>query len=327
MSEIDIIIPNWNGRQWLGDCLASLTAQTFKDFEIIVVDNGSTDDSVEFVRSTFPGVRLVELAYNTGFAGAINAGVRAGASPFACWFNNDAEAAPDFLAQLLTTLKANADPSFTMAAPRILYYDQPSLINSAGLFVGPDGIGRDRGFKQPDGPPFGGVEEVFGPSGTAALYRRAIFDQIGWLDEDFFLYSEDVDFNYRAQLAGHRCLYVPSAQVRHRVSATARLINRRATRLASGNGLTAILKSWPGPLLLKSLPWLVAGQLYQLSLFARRGQLWPALQGKLDAVSKLKPTLAKRWAIQARRKISPQEFERQIKLGRTRPRVLRGSSK
>jgi GT2 family glycosyltransferase len=327
MAQVDIIIPNWNGREWLGSCLTSLQQQTFRDFQIIVVDNGSTDGSAEFIRAEFSEVKLVALSENRGFTGGINAGVRAGSAEYVCWFNNDAEADPDFLDQLLSALKANQPNGFGMAAARVLFQANPDLINSVGIFVGPDGIGRDRGFQSPDGSPFDQSTELFGPGGVAALYRRAIFDEIGLLDEDFFLYSEEIDLNYRAQLAGYRCLYVPAARVVHRGSATARRVSTKAAYLASRNGLLAIIKNLPGSVLFRLLPWIIAGQLYQLVLFARQGKFIPALQGKLEVFKLLPSTLEKRRFIQQQRKITVNQFRQQMALGRTIPRLLQRLSK
>ena len=323
MAQIDVIIPNWNGQQWLGSCLESLQKQSFRDFQIIVVDNGSSDGSAEFVRANFPNVQLLALPTNTGFTGGINAGIRAGSADYICWFNNDAEAAPDFLTHLLQALQVREADGFGMAAARVLFYAQPDIINSAGGFVGPDGVGRDRGYRQTDGPAFDQECELFGPAGVAALYRREIFDKIGLLDDDFFLYSEEIDFNYRAQLAGYRCWYVPTARVLHRGSATTRRISAKATRLASRNGLLALIKNIPSPLIFKLLPWIMVGQLYQLVLFARQGNFGPALQGKLEVIKLLPATLAKRRYIQAQRQISVAQFEQRMKLGRTTPRLLR----
>jgi len=320
--EVDIIIPNWNGREWLGDCLVSLRQQTFTDFRIIVVDNGSTDDSAEYLREQFPEVQLIELDTNRGFTGGTNVGMRAGSAPYICWFNNDAVAAPDFLEQLLDKLKANEPAGFGMAAARVVFRATPHIINSAGSFVGPDGIGRDRGFRQVNGPAFAQALELFGPAGVAALYKREIFERVGMLDEDFFLYSEEVDLNYRAQLAGYRCIYVPSAHVLHRGSATARQVSHLAARLASRNGLLTIIKNLPRLLLLKFLPWIIAGQIYQLILFARQGNFFPALAGKFEVFELLPTTLAKRKIIQQESKLTISQFARQMKLGRTNPRFL-----
>lgn len=320
--QVDIIIPNWNGQEWLGSCLDSLVNQTFKAFRIIIVDNGSTDGSVEFVHTNYPQVQVIALEKNTGFTGGINTGIRAGTAPYVCWFNNDAEASPTFLEHLLTALKTREAEGFGMAAAKVFFKSSPSIINSAGSFVGPDGIGRDRGFQQPDGPVFNEMTEIFGPAGVAALYCRTLFEKVGLLDEDFFLYSEEVDLNYRAQLSGYRCLYVPEAKVWHRGSATAQNISRRAAYLANRNSLLVIIKNLPGVLLLRQLPWILLGQLYQLALFARQGNFIPALQGKIAFIPLLHATSAKRKVIQQNRKVTIARFKQQVELGRTTPRLL-----
>ena len=320
MVEVDVIVPNWNGQAWLSECLASLQSQTGLELEIIVVDNGSTDGSIELVKNKFPAVRLLELAENRGFAGAINAGIRAGSSPYVVWFNNDATAEPDCLARLLAGLKAREGQGFGMAGACVVFHDKPHIINSAGCQVGPDGLGRDRAFGQPASQPLP-TREIFGPSGVVALYRREVFERAGLLDEGFFLYSEDIDFNYRAQLAGYRGLYVAEARASHRVSASARRMSGRAARLASCNGLLAVIKNWPARPLLKYCPLIAAGQLYQLGLFARQGRSGPALLGKLDAARRLPAALRMRRQIQQNRAISAREFERRIRLGRTPPRI------
>jgi len=322
-NKVEVIIPNWNGSYWLKACLLSLQAQTFKDFQVTVVDNGSTDDSVEYVRNNFPNVVIIQLQENLGFPAGINAGIQVSQATYVCWLNNDTEVAPDFLEQLVTAVEAHPPSEcYAMAAARVLFMATPDTINSAGIFIGADGLGRDRGYQQKDGAFFDWTGEVFGPAGVAALYRRTLFDEIGWLDEDFFLYSEDIDLNYRAQLAGYRCLYVPQARVYHQGSASARTISRRAARLASRNGLVALLKNLPSRVLLRQLPWIVIGQIYQLVLFARQGNLIAALAGKGDFCLVLPATLAKRSKIQLQRRIGVAQFSGQLRLGRTTPRLV-----
>jgi GT2 family glycosyltransferase len=170
--------------------------------------------------------------------------------------------------------------------------------------------------------PFDNPTEIFGPSGVAALYKREIFEKVGLLDQDYFIYSEDIDLNYRAQLAGYRCYYVPGARLYHHLSATTRNMKKFVVHLASRNSITTILKDLPGFLLLKYLPFILAGQIYQLVLFARQKQFFAALLGKLEAFWVLPQTLTKRKIIQKQRKISVRDFEKQWKLGRTTPRIL-----
>jgi GT2 family glycosyltransferase len=327
VTQVDIIIPNWNGKDWLRACLNSLLQQTFTDFEIILVDNNSTDGSVELVKQNYPQVQVLELNENTGFSGAINRGINSGTAPYICMFNNDAIAEPDFLENLLKSLKAKEVEGFAIAAAQVTFYHQPNIINSAGLFVGADGIGRDRGFQQENGANFESGLEVFGTSGVAALFKREMLKEVGLLDEDFFLYSEDVDLCYRAQLAGYRCLYVPNARVRHIGSASSEKISGKAVRLASRNGVLTIIKNFPLSILILYLPAIILGQVYQLWLFARRKKLKSALLGKLDILKLLLITLSKRRTIQQNRKISVWQLRQQMRLGRTEPRFWRNFKK
>lgn len=319
---IDIIIPNWNGRVWLGECIRSLAAQTFRDFNIIVVDNHSQDDSVAYLGEQFPSVTVLALAENKGFAGSINAGLRAGQAPYVCWFNNDVVAAPDFLENLLGALRAREGEGFALAAARVCVHDRPELLNSAGIFIGPDGYGRERGFLRLDASPYDKPCEIFGPAGAAALFRRVVFHRVGFLDESFFMYGDEDDISFRAQLAGFRCLYVPAARATHRISATANRIKPDATRMACRNQLTVILKNMPGLLLLTHFPLIIVGSLYQMVKFARLGLLCPAWQGKREALQRLPLTWRLRRAAQSLRTISLRHFRRQLRLGRIRPRFL-----
>jgi GT2 family glycosyltransferase len=320
LAAVDVIIPNWNGKEWLGACLDSLLAQIFTDFEIIIVDNGSNDNSIEFIHQNYSQVRLIALPENTGFSGAINRGTEASNSPYICWFNNDAIAEPDFLFNLLSSLKAKETEGFKLAAAKVTFLNQPTIIDSAGMFVRADGIGRGRGYKQVDKTLYNVESEIFGVGGVAALFNRKLFDEIGSLDEDFFLYSEDLDLNYRAQLAGHRCLYVPSAKARHVVSGSSRKIEAKAVRYANRNAVLAIIKNIPLTLLILHFPAIITGQIYQIVLYARRNQLKAALLGKLDVIKVLPVMLAKRKIIQKNRKISLSQFSHQMRLGRNQPR-------
>jgi GT2 family glycosyltransferase len=218
MPSISVVIPTWNGQSLLAACLAALAGQTEDDFEIVVVDNGSTDGSAAWVQEHYSDVRVIANAQNRGFAAAVNQAIRAGDSRYVVTLNNDTEPDPGWLAALVAA--ADSDPTVGMCASKMLFADRPQAINSAGICVDKVGIAWDRrGGELDDG---GEVEpvEVFGPCGGAALYRRAMLNQIGLLDEDFFAYLEDVDLAWRARRVGWHCLYVPAARVLHRHSAT-----------------------------------------------------------------------------------------------------------
>lgn len=216
--RVAVVIPNWNGAGHLPECLDSLKAQTFTAFEMLVVDNGSTDDSLSLLAGRYPGVRVLELGRNTGFPGAVNAGIRATAGEYVVLLNNDTRAEPEWLARLVAAMEN--EPRASFGACKMLRYDPPHRIDSAGdrysLWRGSGiniGIGESRGrYDQP--------AWVFGACAGAAIYRRSLFADIGLFDEDFFLIFEDVDFDLRAQVAGHRCLYAPDAVVYHKRGAS-----------------------------------------------------------------------------------------------------------
>lgn len=215
---VAVIIPNWNGAEHLPECLESLQAQTFTAFETLVVDNGSSDRSLALLAQRYPGVRVLELGHNTGFSGAVNAGIRATSTEYTVLLNNDTRAEPRWLACLVEAM--DDEPGASFGACKMLRYDPPHLIDAAGdrysLWRGSGiniGIGEPRDhYDQP--------AWVFGACAGAAIYRRSLFDDIGLFDEDFFLTFEDVDFDLRAQVAGHRCLYVPDAIVYHKRGAS-----------------------------------------------------------------------------------------------------------
>ena len=208
MIVISVVVLNYNGRRYLNGCLASLAAQTFRDFEVIVVDNASTDGSVEHLKANFPWVRLVLNRENLGFAGGTNSGIRAAQGEHVLTFNNDAIADDSLLEKLQEPM---ADAKVGVCAARMLLSD--GRINSTGICLSRSGAAWDRGMFEPDEGQYEAREEVFGACAGAALYRKKMLDEIGLFDEDFFLYMEDVDLAFRARLAGWRCIYVPEAKV------------------------------------------------------------------------------------------------------------------
>ena len=218
MSEqVHIIIVNWNGREFLEDCLQSLRAQTYRSFSVTLVDNGSTDDSPAFVSVRFPEVRLIALRENLGFAAANNRALADVTAPYAALLNNDATADPGWLKALVEALEEAKEAGF--AASRMLSFDRPDVIDRCGDGYSRAGAALLRGRGEPAGR-HSRRERVFGACAGAALYRTSMLKDIGFFDEDFFLLYEDVDLSFRAQLKGYQCLYVPEAVVYHRGSAS-----------------------------------------------------------------------------------------------------------
>lgn len=305
LPHASIVIPNWNGARWLRGCLEAVRRQTYQPREVVVVDGASVDESVAIVEREFPEVLLLRLAENRGFAGNVNAGIRQAQGGIIALLNNDAEPDPDWLAQLVDRLLA--DPQLGMCASKMVLYDRPEVINSAGDFFGLDGLPGNRGVWEKDEGQYDREELVFGACAGAAAYRRPMLDEIGLLDEAFFAYCEDVDLNFRAQLRGWRCLYVPTARVRHRLSATGS--GPLASYYCGRNFMRVIVRNVPSSLLARLWPRMLVAQL-RLAVESLRLLRQPTararLRGQLDGIRSLPRLLAERRAIQARRTVSDQ---------------------
>jgi hypothetical protein len=217
---VSAIVVNWNGGAMLQDALASLLAQTWPALEIILVDNASTDGSVEQAVRAF-GDRLVVVrnARNEGFSRGNNIGFQAAKGEWMFLLNTDAVCDPDAIEALMRF--AADKPDVGQLACRVVRADQPNFFDSVGLLLYPDGVSRPRGWEEKDLGQYDQAEEVLAPHGCACALRKVMLDRIGGFDEDFFCYLEDMDLGVRGQLAGWKCWYVPTAQVRHRKSATA----------------------------------------------------------------------------------------------------------
>jgi len=248
---ISVIIVNWNGRHLLGECLDSLAAQRAGGVEIILVDNGSQDGSTDYVREQYPAVRIVSLPTNKGYAGGNNAGIQVAAGKYIALLNNDTKADPDWLANLLKAAE-ESPPSTGMWASKILSYDRPDVIDNVGLLLYPDGLGRGKGRLERDEGQHESPGEALFPSGCAGLYRRAMLDEIGLFDDEFFAYADDVDLGLRARLAGWSCSYVPAARVYHKYSASSEAYSPFKAFLVERNRIWVLLKYYPVELVLVS---------------------------------------------------------------------------
>jgi GT2 family glycosyltransferase len=253
---LSVIIPNWNGAAHLPTCLEALRRQTYPHREILVVDNGSTDGSLSLL-ARYPEVRVLALGRNRGFAGAVNAGIRAARGEILVLLNNDTEAAPTWLEALVAAFARHPDAG--LLASKILLFDRREVFHSAGDYYRVDGIPGNRGVWEPDVGQYDREEEVFSACGAAAAYRRALLEDIGLFDEDFFYSCEDVDLAWRAQIAGWNCWYVPDAVVYHKLSATGG--GPIASFYDGRNFLYLIAKDYPLGLLRRFWPRVLQAQL------------------------------------------------------------------
>ena len=201
---VAVVVPSWNGRRWLPGLFASLAAQTRPPDEVIVVDNGSADGSVEWLREA--DARLIELGSNHGFSVAVNRGIAETRCDAVALVNTDVELAPEWLERALARL---ADPGVGSVATKMVLMREPGTVDDAGDVLRRDGVAEQRGHGKPDGARFSEPGEIWGASAGAAVYRRSAVLGAGGFDERFFAYLEDVDLALRLRLAGWRCAYEP----------------------------------------------------------------------------------------------------------------------
>jgi GT2 family glycosyltransferase len=305
---VSVIIPNWNGAHHLPDCLESLQHQTFREFEVIVADNGSTDGSLELLARDYPGVRVLALGENRGFAGACNAGMQAARGEFVVLLNNDTEADPRWLGEVVAAFRRH--PEAGIIASKMLLFDRRDTFHTAGDFYRVDGIPGNRGVWQKDAGQYDREESVFSACGGSAAYRKAMLDQVGLLDEDFFYSCEDVDLAWRAQLVGWRCVYAPRAVVYHKLSATGG--GTTASFYDGRNFIYLLAKDYPGDLWQVHWRAILRAQLRMAAdaLRAWRGAAARArLRGQLAGLAGIPHMLRKRGAVQRSRTVGRSYLE------------------
>jgi len=310
---ISVIIPTFDGIRFLPTCLAALRAQTFHDFETIVVDDASTDGTRDLLARDFPAARVVALAENRGFARAVNAGIRAARGDVIALLNNDTEADAAWLAEIQRALGAN--PRAGIVACKLRLFDQRTHLHSAGDFFRVDGIPGNRGVwerdeGQYDDSGIGDTERsprppvpasfipVFGACGGAAAYRKTLFDDIGLFDEDLIANCEDVDMNWRARWAGWQIAYAPRALVYHHLSATGG--GAYGSFYVGRNFIFVLAKNYPASLWKKHWRKIILAQLLitMNALRSFRGAAARArLRGQIAGVLALPRGLKKRAAV------------------------------
>lgn len=287
---ISVVIVTFNGKKFLEDCLSSLTRQTFRDFEIILVDNGSSDGTAEYIRKQFPLVILIESGKNLGFSGGTNAGIRAARGEFIFTLNNDTIACSHTLKELIQPMLT--DPKVGMCGTKMIFPDH--RINSTAICISKSGAAWDRGMGERDCGQYDVEEEVFGPCAGAALYRRTMLDEIGLFDEDFFLFLEDVDLAFRGRLAGWKCMYVPTARVIHFHGGTAGYQSDISVYYYNRNIFWYVIKNFPSQILLVSSPWIIGRNLAAVPYYLLRRKGLVILRSKISMLQGVPKMIRKR---------------------------------
>lgn len=269
MMEVSVIIPNFNGIAFLDTVLNSLEGQSMNDFEVILVDNGSTDGSCSFAAANYPWVHILELPDNFGFCRAVNEGIRASKAPYVLLLNNDTEVTENFVEEMLAAIKRHRN-AFSCGAKMVQYHDRDRL-DDAGNYYCALGWSFARG-RGRDIHAFEKEEKIFAACAGAAIYRKKILDQIGLFDEEHFAYLEDVDIGYRARIYGYENWYAPEAVVYHVGSGTSgSRYNQFKTRYSSRNNVYLVYKNMPFLQILLNLPFLAAGFVVKFLFFAVKG--------------------------------------------------------
>lgn len=267
--EVSVVIPNFNGIAFLDSVLASLEGQTLSNFEVILVDNGSTDGSCSFVTANYPWVHLIELSENFGFCGAVNAGIRAAKAPYVLLLNNDTEVKEDFVEEMLAAIRRHKN-AFSCGARMVQYHDRDRLDDVGNYYCAlgwPFARGRGK-----DIHAYETEDKIFSACAGAAIYRKKIIEKIGYFDEEHFAYLEDTDIGYRARIYGYENWYAPKAIVYHVGSGTSgSRYNQFKTRYSSRNNIYLIYKNMPLLQIILNLPFLAVGFLIKFLFFAVKG--------------------------------------------------------
>lgn len=300
---LSVVIPHWNAVRFLPTCLEALHRQTYPHVEVIIADNNSTDGSKELVREQYPWVRLVELDRNYGFTGGCNAGIRAARGEYIALLNNDTEADPGWAAAVVDAFARHNEAG--SIASKMLLFDKRDHIHAAGDFYTLDGLPGNRGVWQKDEGQFEQEDYVFSACAGASSYRRALLDEIGLLDDDFFFSCEDVDLSWRAQFAGWRCLYTPRAIVYHHLSASGGGVT--ASYYTGRNTIYVIVKNYPAELWRKHGIAIIRAQagIVWEALRAWRGEAARArLRGMFAGIRHIPRMMKKRRSIQGGRRVT-----------------------
>lgn len=267
--KVTVVIPNYNGKHFLKDCLDSLAKQKYRDFETLIVDNASTDGSIEFIEQNYKNVTLMKLDKNYGFCGGVNIGIKASKTEYVLLLNNDTEVDENFVGNMVKAI--DKSPKIFSVSSRMVNFYTRDIMDDAGDTYNLLGYGAQRGVGQPI-KRFDKPAKVFSACGGAAIYRKSVFEEMGYFDENHFAYLEDIDVGYRAKTRGYINTYEPKAIVYHVGSGTTgSKYNSFKVKMAARNNIYVIYKNMPLLQLIINLPTLIIGYIVKMLFFARKG--------------------------------------------------------
>lgn len=304
-----VLIPNFNGIRHLPDLFAGLNSQLFTDFETIFADDASSDDSVQWIQENARQARILASRENKGFVASVNLAARAARGRFIVLINNDTQPAPEFLAELAKTICSH--PRAGIVAAKLLLFQERDRIHTAGDMMGRDGIARNRGVWTIDSGQFDNAVDVFGGCGGAMAVRRELWEALDGFDEEFWMYIEDVDFSFRAQLLGWHAVFAPAAHVYHKLGGSGG--DELSSFYVGRNTIWTLAKNMPTSLLLGHSSKIASAQL-SIALDALRNCRGSAararLLGQIAGLLGLPRILQKRALVQSRRRLHDVEIDR-----------------
>ena len=280
--KVSVVIPNYNGKEFIDECIESLEKQSYNDFETIFVDNGSLDGSRSYVKERYPHMKFIPLNKNYGFSVAVNRGIKESKGEFVVLLNNDTQVEKDWLKNLVACIEK--DPQIFSCSSKMIRYKERQLIDDAGDQYNILGWAKKRG----DGKPledYNESKEVFSACAGAAIYRKSIFKEIGYFDENFFAYMEDVDIGYRANIYGYKNIYCSKALVYHIGSATTGATRHNAfkVKLSARNNIYIAYKNMPPVQRFCNTPFLLLGRLIKYLYFVEKGLGKEFKEGVMEA--------------------------------------------
>jgi len=296
--------------KFIGMCLDSLNQSDFYSYEVIVIDNGSVDGSLEMIEKNYPLVRLIKNPENMGFAVACNQGIKAAKGEYISLLNNDIEVESNWLTKLYEGMERH--PECGMGTTKMMFLDQRDVFYNTGDLFHAWSAGGGRGQGEKDIGQYEEEDYVFGACAGAGIYRRDFFEKVGIFDEDFFIFAEDVDINMRGQLQGFKCVYLPKAKVYHIGTATIGLYSDRYIYLCKRNDIFVLIRNYSLKLYFKYLWTILTHQLNDIKYFTYRGQGVVLFKSKIDVFKMLIPMLIRRFSIQKSRTVTDEKIDHLI---------------